>query len=392
MPVHRRIIRILLIIIASVLFSVFPAAAAENEKVDYLGVAAVLIRDGNYSRAEKTLNKIDPDDGKTDRARYFTLLGLVQLRRADNEAAVRSFTTALDEGVDDPVIHAYLAQAWFSLGEYRQTIESIDRLPSINQFPDLYGIKSQAYWFMEDTANAFAVIETGIKRFPAKSSFLHQKIFYLVELDLNQAAVEESMKFLKMSGNSDPEAYLTVAGALRGGGEAGYAASIMEIAKILFPDNQRVRLMLAQCYADSARYLTAARIVEEASVYDPAFVKDAGELYRQAGELDRAEYLNTLIDDQADKTRLRFNILLDRKEYEEALALETRMQRTGLLQQEEMIYAMAYVCFQVQRYDRAADYLNRINSSELFRQAAKLRQAIEIMKAEPVNYFQDSSQ
>ena len=373
--------------------AVLPVYAEKKvSSVDHLGVAAVLIRDGNYERAMQSLEKVDLSDDKVDKARYYTLLGLVQLRRSLFEDAVGSFKRAIAEGQNDPALNAYIAQGYFALGNYEETIRAINRLPGMNQFPDLYGMKSQSFWFLGSTVEAFAILEKGITVFPRKKEFLQQKIVYLLELELNQEAAEISKKYISLLSDDDAESYISISQALLRAGEKDEAVFIMEMARLRFRDNQRVRLGLAQVYAQSEKLYTAASLVEEAALYDPDLYVQSAELYRRAGKLDRALYLNSLVTDQKQKIEQRFNIFLDQRKFENAYALEERMRRYGSFEDDAYGYAFAYVLFQLQKYDEAVTYLNAITSATIFRDATQLRQAIEIMKNEAVQFFYGSGQ
>jgi hypothetical protein len=66
--------------------------------------------------------------------------------------------------------------------------------------------------------------------------------------------------------------------------------------------------------------------------------------------------------------------------YEEALALEGRLDRLGVLDGDETRYAIAYAFFQTRQLDRSVEYLNRIASSEFFSRATQLRRAIETVR------------
>lgn len=362
------------------------AETGKNNAIDYLGVAAVLIRGGNYFRAAETLAEVDTEEEDLDISRYYTLLGLVQLRSGEYRASLESFQRVIEEENSDPVIYAYIAQGHFALEEYAPCIEALEKLPRLSAFPDLYGLKSQALWYMDRKQESFDVLQEGIGLFPDKLSFRHQEILYFLELDLIQTAMERGQTFLLM-GEQDPEIYLSLAEAFRREGEAEKGSLLMERALLLYPENRKIRLMAAQCYAQSDRPLSAAKLVEQLSLEDPRFTKDAADLYLEAGQTERAAYLNTLLDDPGDKALLRFQILLVEQDYEAALALIPRLERLGLLEEESTLYAAAYVQFQVQRYEECIETLNRIQDSRYFRQATALRQALEMIRQETIRYF-----
>jgi tetratricopeptide (TPR) repeat protein len=345
-----------------------------------------MVRDGNYDRAETALERVDPKAEGVDTAQYYTLEGLLAVRRSEFRDAIRNFEAAIENGQENPVINVYLAQAYFGDGQYEQTVETVGRVQNLNQFPELIGIKAQSEWETGDVRGAFTTINRAIPTFPSKHYFQQQKIFFLIELDLNQEAAAESMKYLDKVGD-DPNAYLTIGEALRRGGEKERAIRFYEMANLKFPKNERVRLALANAYASNDQPLIAARIVEQAAASNGKLYYEAAELYRRAGVLNRALYLNSLVTDQQKKAVQRFNFLLEMERFEEAMALEKRLDRLGALEEDGMRYAMAYVHFHAQHFDRASEYLNRITSSEYFREATQLRKAIETLRTSGTTYF-----
>lgn len=356
---------------------------SQDKNVDYLGVAAILIRDGNYERAEDTLSNVDIDNEDIDLNRFYTLKGLIDLRMGRYEDSLKNFNQANTIGEPNPVIYAYIAQSYFALEEYESSISAIDKVPNIRLFPDLYGLKSQAYWFLDKKTEAFTTLEEGITIFPDKLNLQQQKLTYFIELELTQTALECSKSILEREKN-DPELYLAIAESFRKGKISEEAALIMEEAHIKFPDNSRVLLMMAQCYVDMERYLTAAGIVEKVAAQDKKYLKDSADLFIEAGNIHRAAYINYQISDSDIKSKLRFNLLLALERFEEALAIIPRLERTGLLEDENLLYASAYVYFKVQKYGEAVEYLNRIRGERLFRQATKLRKAIKVMESEDI--------
>mgnify|MGYP006277605553 CR=1 FL=1 len=356
------------------------AGAAGESQVDYLGVAGVMIRDGNYERARAALEQVDLTREDVDLAQFYTLSGLLSLRDGNYPQATSSFSDAIDNGQDDPIIYVYLAQGLYFQKRYREAVDAIDRVPSINQFPDLYAIKAEALWNMRETAEAYETISSAVELFPSRTQFAEQRIFYLIDLDLTQQAAEESVRYLDRVRN-DPSAYITIGQALRRGGQLDQAIVTLESARLLFPEDSQVKLSLAQAYLDDEKPRTAGRLVEEAAALNFELYHDAAEIYRRAGDLDRALYLNSQVPDEEKKTRQRFNLLLAMNRYEEALALEGRLDRLGILDGDETRYAIAYAFFQTRQLDRSVEYLNRISSSEFFSRATQLRRAIETVRS-----------
>lgn len=351
----------------------------EGAEIDYIGIAAVMIRDGNYDRAESALGEVDPREEGIDLQRYHTLSGLLALRRGHNAEAIEAFTAATAAGQDDPSINVYLAQAYSAEGRYEESIAAIDRVPNLVQYPALYSLLAEGYWHTDRRDRAYETLERAIELYPSQAQFLRQQIFYLIELNLTQAALEKSLMYLERL-EDDSAAYVTVGEALRRGGNPAVAVQTLEMGRLLHPRDRRIHLALAQAYLDLDRPRSAGAMVERAAAWDPELYFEAAEIYRQAGEFERALFLNSLVMDEEHKAIQRFHVLLSMERYESAVALEPRLSRTGGLDDDGNRYAIAFALFQIRQFDRAITYLNRIESADYFRRATQLRQAIETIR------------
>lgn len=357
-------------------------------QIDYLGVAAVMIRDGNFERAQAALDEVDPAAEGVDAARYFTLSGLVALRRGENREAADFFELAQSAGNDDPILNVYLAQAYYSSEQYQEAIDAIDAIPNLNQFAELYSVLAESYWRLGDQVEAYRLLSRAIELFPDRTEFLRQRIFYLVELNLTQEAAEQGLAYVESLEN-DPEAYVTVGEALRRGGNADLAIRTLEMGRLRFPRNERMYLALAQAYLDAEQPRNAGDMVQQAAAFNFSLYFEAAEIFRRAGDYERALFLNSQVVDEQRKALQRFNILMSMGRYEEAITLERRLADTGAFADENVVYAMAYALFETRQLDRAVGYTNRIESAELFRQATQLRRAIETVRRQQEQLRQD---
>jgi tetratricopeptide (TPR) repeat protein len=361
--------------------------APENAQgIDYLGIAAVMIRDGNFERAKNALNQVDTSDEDLDLARYFTLRGLLNLRQQNYEDAVADFERAMDEGQEDQTLNIYLAQALYHEGQYERALALINSITGINRYPDLISLRAEALWKLDRVGDAYEEVSRLIDLFPSRNQYLRQRITYLIELGLTQEAAEQSRRFVENAGG-EPDAYVTVGEALRRGGQVDSAIQVLEMGVLEFPANGRIKLALAQAYLDKERPRSAGHLVEQAAATNFQLYHEAAEIYRRAGSLERALYLNSQVPDEERKTRQRLNLLLALERYEQAVALEPRLERIGALEEDSVRYAVAYAHFQIGRYEQAASHINRISSSEYFGRATQLRQAIETVRNERVRYF-----
>ncbi len=361
-------------------------AAGRNEDIDYLGIAGVMIRDGNYERAINALDQVDLSSDNTDLIRYYTLKGLAELRLGKYEAAVRSFQEAVAQGQDDAVINVYLAQAYYQNQQYQQTLDTINRIKNLNQYSALYSIKAEAEWQSGKKAEAYNTLTRAISLFPSRTEFQRQRIFYLIELNLTQEAAQRSREYLN-SLEDDPDAYVTIGEALRRGGAEDLAIRTLESARIRYPGNERVLLALAQAYLTNEMPRSAGKMVEEAAAYNNSLYHDAAEIFRRAKAYAKALYLNSQVIDPKKKSIQRFTLLVSMGRFEEALALEQRLIQNGAIEDDAIKYAIAYALFETRQLDRSRQYVNKIESSDYFRRASQLRRAIETLNSSDYTYF-----
>ncbi|NNK38050.1 MAG: hypothetical protein HKP03_06185, partial [Xanthomonadales bacterium] len=114
-----------------------------------------------------------------------------------------------------------------------------------------------------------------------------------------------------------------------------------------------------------------------AALIDPTLLAEAAELYRRSGQAYRALSLNGQLADQPEKFRQRLALYLQLRYFEQAAAMETPLYRVGLLEEEDLRYAIAYALFKSGEFDRAEVHLAELTRPDLFRKAAELRRAIQ---------------
>ena len=80
--------RLTVILLCLLLAAGVPAYAAESpaesaDDVDFLALAALMLRDGNVDRAIIALDQVDLAAEEVDRVRYYTLRGMAHMRRKE---------------------------------------------------------------------------------------------------------------------------------------------------------------------------------------------------------------------------------------------------------------------------------------------------------------------
>jgi tetratricopeptide (TPR) repeat protein len=357
------------------------AATDEAEETDPLGLAALLLADGHHDRARVVLAKVDPKADGVDPARLLTLRGLAALKADDPKAARADLQAATALGQAEPVAWVYLAQACYALEDLPGTLAALDARPEgWARLPGLHRLRVHAAWRAGDRTSAFAALAAAEAAFPKDADFTKQRLLYLLELGLFQEAAVAGERYLASAGQS-VGAHLALGEALRRARRPEAAAAVLEEARLRWPGDEQVLLALARAHHDAGRPRAAGAILEEAALRSPTLLADAAELYRRAGALDRSLLLNVRMGDSKAKTRQRLGLLLQKNQFDEAAALEPRATRLGLLEDDDVRYALAYASYRAGDLERAQELARGVTKASLFRSATDLVRAIEVEKA-----------
>ena len=359
------------------------AAESKSQPTDFIELAAVMLRDGHNDRALLALQSVDLEDEKTDLARFYTLEGLAYMNLNDSLAAKDSLLLAVKNGQQDNVIFVYLAQVYYTLKEYKKTIQAIKNANEhVKTNPSLNILKAQSHWHLEETTETIDALNEGQERFPNDYLFLRHKVFYFVQLELYQEAAKLGQQYLTLS-EAAADDYIALGNALRLSKQFPEALNILEIARLQFPGNETVAKLLAHTYLDQGKLNSAAFILEQAALLNGDLISEAAEVYRRAGRFHKALTLNESIGDQKVKFKQRLSLLLALKQYEQAANMESSLYRTGLLEDQSIRYALAYAYFSSSRFPEANKHLDHLKDAELFRRGIELRRLMEACETEP---------
>ncbi|NNK36839.1 MAG: hypothetical protein HKP03_00040, partial [Xanthomonadales bacterium] len=275
--------KILTWLLCLLLLPAAPAWSADDDEVDYLALAALMMRDGNLDRALVALDQVDPSDEEIDRVRYHTLRGMVHLRRDENELSRDALMRAVDAGEVDSVVHVYLAQVNFRLEDYRAALASLDRAgDAVARIPSVYHMRAQSHWLLDEPHRALATLDQASAIFPNDYSFLRRKVFYLIDLNLFKEAAELGRRYIERT-EGQLEDYIALGNALRASGDLDEAAVFLETAQLRFPREVDVKKVLAHVYLDRNQLTAAADLIYQAALIDPTLLAEAAELYRRSG-------------------------------------------------------------------------------------------------------------
>ena len=374
-PLPQKLMLLLLLMLMLMCLTALPVSAKTdpNADVDYVELAVVLVRDGEYARAAEALKNVDTQAEDLDAIKYHTVRGMVALEQQELETAGNAFADAIKAGQTDPLIHLYRAQAWFGLERFADAIAAIDDAgEAVNGLSSAWLMRAHAQWMLGQRQAALDTLGKASARFPENTSFQRRQVFYLIEIGLYQEASTLGRSYLSRVAGK-PEDFVAIGTALRRARSFDEALLFLEAARLAHPADGNIVKALAQTWLERGDPLAAAELLMQQAERDPALLGEAAELFRRAGHPSRALTVNARVPESARKLKQRLGLLVELRRYDEVTGMEAALYRVGLLNDEDLRYALAYAHFQGGDYARAEGHLTALKRPELFRKATELR-------------------
>lgn len=355
--------------------------AADQEKkqddIDHVAVAALLLRDGHIARANDELNQVNLEDEKLDKIRFYTLRGLVASKMGDYARSNEYFNQSITEGQQDKVVYLYIAQNSYKLKDFEGTLKALEHAGNlIDDKPSMFGLKAECFWQLKRADDALATLRDANERFPAEYQFYRQRFGYLVQLELYQSALEDANVYLA-NAKPDEKTSLAFIAALREGGAVDKATILAEQVNLRFPASAEVTVLLAHLYIDQNMILAAAELFDQASIEDGVYTKEAAEMMRRNKKFVRSLFKNAQLLDQEEKLKQRIAIYLEYAQYERIVASRSALERSGLIEDENIRYALAYSYYMSSDFERCEEQLKMLTRPDLFQKATELRKNME---------------
>lgn len=397
--------------------------------IDHMSVATMMILDGKYKKARNELDEVNQDSPNFDASRYFTMLGVIDVKEKSYQASIVNFDKAVEATkvkiYRDPALdpknktykkkhladlfidtqseedkpkgtpgfnpekirtetlnklHIHLSKSYYQLKDYANTINELNAAGELGRNkPGLFTLRAECYWKLKEHNGALEALTRGSELFPEDKRLLKQKFYYLAELKLYQAAIEASKAYMEKGGASAKE-YMALGQMLMRGGELNSAIKVLEEAKLEFPEAAKLSMLLGHAYLKRDMIHVTADLFEQASYYDSNYTKEAAEMHRRAKSLPHALFLNSKLADKKEKLKQKVAIFVDRGEFEKVIGLKDGLNRYGLLADDNLRYALAYAYYMVKDYDQAEKHFKKISDNSLFSKATVIRKSIEKCK------------
>ncbi len=396
------------------------AKEASVPEVDHLSLASMMVYDGQFDKANVALHEAKQYDKDLDLAKYYTIKGVIAMRQEKHQKALKALRQAVTEtkkkvyvapetakkkrkhlfsigseskketvtrkSVFDAEkirkeslqkLYSYLSQESYKVKDYMATVKYLDLQGKAGRDQAAeYMLRADCYWKSGNKSKSVALLTEGAKAFPKDQSLLKQKFYYFAELGLYQEAITAAKAYMQRAKPNAKE-YMALSQMLLAGGQRSEALKVLEEAKMIFPANAKVNMLLGQLYMKKGMEFTTANLFEQGSYYEQKYVKEAAELHRRVGLIPHALYLNSQISDHNEKLKQKIAIYVEREEYEKIIGLIDALKRYKMLDDDNIRYAVAYAYYMAKDYEEAEAQLKKITDNELFSKATIIRKNIE---------------
>jgi tetratricopeptide (TPR) repeat protein len=358
------------LIFLSVLFLTTPGLA---RGIDYLALSSVLLRDGNYDRAQGALANALKEWDDIDQQNYYLLNGLYHLRTNNIEFAISEL-----QKIEDPEYltqkRSYLSQAYLYLKNNKKALEWISKIEINRKTPDsVKYLKVKILVDNEKIQEAFALL----RRLKAEGDSRSVKliIHYLFQLNLFEEAFKEMRSYI--SRNKDSQLYTQMAKALISKKEYKKATYLLEEGHLKNPEDKEILKLLAATYDLSDKKKVAADLYTKLAYMDSSYAHLAAEYLKQNGKINLAHVLNAVVTQPTKQITQKLALYLDEERFSLARSLEIPLRQYGVYKDDEIKYAMAYAHLVDGDFSYSKSLLKDIKKQKLISKSLKLLKLVE---------------
>jgi tetratricopeptide (TPR) repeat protein len=353
-------------------------ANAQDEELDVLELASLLIKNQNYTRAASVLSSIeDPNDVQTDR--YYTLLGVLNLRQGRIEDSIKNLKAAKKSGIEKKDELEFLetyARALLLGKKYQDALKILtDKKIILEARPLYFQLLSKLQFETKNSEEGWSILHDGLKKFPNDMPLMKQKWFYLFENGLLKVSRDYLFQMIdKHEMNALDLAKIAYQYRLKK--DLHTASVVVEIARMKEPFHEEIAKEAARVNVEKGNLLAAAQIFESLAIQSPKYYPEASELWRKAGYIKTAERLAFMIQDEEKALTQKITIALEEQDFTRIAGLGKQVLRSDLKANEDILYTMAYTHYVLGNFKNVESYLKNISRPDLFKKAISLRETM----------------
>jgi hypothetical protein len=338
-----------------------------------------LMGQGNAEAALKLIAENPVDAENPAYGSYLLQWGWVELTRGQPALATQKLRQARAAGSDSPWLGIYLLQGCLQLNEsacidveFRdlpdwvlREQQSLGRL-AVREAVD--GRRFAAAWHRLDRLEG-AAPESDVYRLERYSMWLE---FGLAHTWTEELVLDVQLRWRPRITQLVPH--------LASAAQKGWTKEVLQVLEIAMHiselshrDRAELESLRGTIYASLGLNHLAAASFGRAALVSPRWHHAAADQYQKTGNWPLALYHNGLVLDRARQLEQRAIFSVQRADYERLAALDGSLRQVGLLDRDDIRFAVAYAQFRSGRLQRAERLLSGITDTRLFEKAAALR-------------------
>jgi Flp pilus assembly protein TadD len=354
---------------------------AQEPEVDHVALAQILVRDGHYDRAERTLKKVTTVEQSEHAALLASLWGMVELHKKNYSKALQQFAASRKKGLKNPEIHLYQAEAYLQLGQLQEASANLQKISdSMKAQLPYFLIKAEILWKQQQKVAAWRLLQAAEDRGLPRSVLQKKRFAYLLNEQLYLAAQDIATQVV--TDTQRLQDGLAMASQFRVAGQHSMALHLLQTLLMWQPDHEMVALEIAQNYLALGENFSAALVLEQAAKHNNSLSFEASEMLRQVGKAYRARFLNMTTIDPGKRLKQQLALYLEDDDYLSLKYMIPQLQKNKLLENQEIRYAVAYSLFRTGDFEKSESLLNSIDQDGLFEKSIELKREIVACKQE----------
>ncbi len=369
--------------------SIVMAQNTNKDNSSKLYSAEILIKNSDFKKAKILLHQVNKNLlSPIESIRFNFFNGMVYFESKKYDLALTNYLKAKskvkylkDKNLVElqNAIETFIAQTYFALKQYKKAISSLNTQKNRSQ--KSYLILSSCYWEIEKKDKALLIINRALIKYPTSANLIKQRSIYYAEMGLLHELYLEASLLLN-SKALNKSYILFLAHLMKQKDEFDLALKLMESFYLANPYDADIVSELAFLYFSNDKLLAAKDLYIKAAQIDSKYAYQAAETLLRTQDLVLASFYNSQVPDQKKKTKQRFVIELKKNNYNEAYFLKEDLNRLNLLNEDSILYALAYCAIKIGKNVQSIKYLNQIKSPNFFKKALKLKDWTEACQLE----------
>lgn len=352
-----------------------PAAAYDAQYDDFEGIdlARALLTNGKVDEALKALHNAGPSKTKDGQLKYWTLFGDIELAKGELPGALQKFAKALplSAGSTEADLHLRVGETHFRSKNINACQASYKKAGAALLRAEKHLVqKALCDRDAKDHQAAWDTLTAGEQSL-ASFTIVKEKVRLMLELGLQRQAFERSVHYIKRPTAKAADA-LALAELL-----GHNTLEFLEIARLRFPTHTDLSLSAIPLYYEKQMLRAIAGTFEAVARTVPKYSYHAAEIYRQQGDLQKAQWLNLQVPDAKERMRQKLAMMVDQNRWDLISSLQPELRWSkGQKLDDEIHYALAFSLAKFGQQEAAKGHLIQIQSPSLIGKSTALTQVL----------------